>query len=295
MLENFFLTYANNSFSENPENIWKVFDEIIPHAYIRQVNNVEPANLLMNDLIGLIIFLTNDIPNKKYPPPRPKDGIYDKSFYESVEDNEYYDYGDSSIYSPLIPIALHAVYGPTFNKPEDCYNCIYKNFVQYSDIELKKKTCFECAQQAYINELSEIAAGKEFKNFLSFDAGRIIKDCLDLLMELSHEYIFTRVLISNGEVKKDKFIDISKFNIPSTDELDLGKIFNSFLFSLAGYSLSNFLISTNRRKLKHCSSCKKFFIAKDTKRKVCYNNACEKEYRRIQKQKQRRENPVKYL
>lgn len=295
MLEKFFLTYANNSFSENPENLRNVLDEIIPHTYIREVNSIKPANLLMNDLIGLIIFLTNDIPNKKYPPPRPQNGIYNESFFESVKDNPYYDYGDTFIQRHLIPIALHAIYGPSFNKPDDCKDCIYRRFVCYSYEELKKKTCFECTQQAFINQMSDIAAGKELKDFLSFDAGRVILDCLDLLLELSQDYIHTRLLVSNGKIAKNTFIDISKLVRPSTDETDLGKRFNPFLFSLAGYSLSNFLISTNRRKLKHCSSCKKFFIAKDTKRKVCYNNACEKEYRRIQKQKQRRENPVKYL
>ncbi|MEN6373680.1 MAG: hypothetical protein ABFD75_02725 [Smithella sp.] len=249
----------------------------------------------MNDLIGLIIFLTNDIPNKLKPPPRPQDGIYNESFFESVKDNPYYDYGDTFIQSHLIPIALHAIYGPSFNKPDDCKDCIYRRFVCYSHEELKKKTCFECAQQAFIIQMSDIAAGKELKDFFSFDAGRVISDCLDLLLELSQDYIFTRVLISNGEVKKDNFIDISKFINPGTEEWDLGRRFTHFLFSLAGYSLINFLIKTDRRKLKKCPICNKFFIAEDTKRQRCYNKACDREYRRLQKQRQRREDPLKYV
>jgi len=295
MLDSFFLSYASYSFSEDLENIRKIFKEIIPHVYVRDVNEIAPAEILINELVNLIIFFVNDIPNKQEPPPRPHNGIYSRSFYESVKDNPYYDYNGSIIHRPLIPMALHAVYGPSFKKVDDCRDCIYGRFLNIPAEEIQKKKCFECAQHAFKKQMTDIVEGTEFKNFISFGAGRYISSYLDLLLELSHEYFYTRLSITDGKVKNDMFIDVSKFIYPSIDEKDLGKRFNDFLFSLAGYSLSNFLINTDRRKLKQCPFCHIFFIAKDTKRKVCYSNACEKIYRRLQKQEQRRRDPVKYL
>lgn len=67
------------------------------------------------------------------------------------------------------------------------------------------------------------------------------------------------------------------------------------LYNLACHSLMYFLkLSDNRKKLKRCPYCKKFFIAKDAKRKICYSINCGRESKRLQKQKQRRDNPVKY-
>ena len=55
-----------------------------------------------------------------------------------------------------------------------------------------------------------------------------------------------------------------------------------------------FLRNIDRRKLKECPYCQKFFIAKDTKRQRCYSDECKKEYERLRKQKQRGDDPVKY-
>lgn len=60
------------------------------------------------------------------------------------------------------------------------------------------------------------------------------------------------------------------------------------------YCLVNFLKSNDRRKIKKCPYCDKFFIAKDIKRKRCYSDDCRKEYERNKKRKQREDEPGIY-
>lgn len=68
-----------------------------------------------------------------------------------------------------------------------------------------------------------------------------------------------------------------------------------FLQCFSSYILLEFLLHENRERLKYCEFCNKFFIAKNTKRKICYDSQCFREYKRIQKQCQREADPVKYV
>jgi hypothetical protein len=61
------------------------------------------------------------------------------------------------------------------------------------------------------------------------------------------------------------------------------------------YSLIEFLLNYDRRKLKHCPYCNNFFIAKSINRKTrCYEPNCEKAYQRDKKRKQRKKEPDIY-
>jgi hypothetical protein len=71
------------------------------------------------------------------------------------------------------------------------------------------------------------------------------------------------------------------------------------VFAFACYGLISFLADSRqggRDRIKKCPICEKFFPAKDKKRKLCYENpSCFTESKRLQKQKQREVDPVKYL
>lgn len=60
-------------------------------------------------------------------------------------------------------------------------------------------------------------------------------------------------------------------------------------------SLLDYLCEGNLKQLKRCPYCNKYFIAKDSKRKRCYSESCAREYEKEKKQKQRNDDPVKYL
>ena len=70
-----------------------------------------------------------------------------------------------------------------------------------------------------------------------------------------------------------------------------GLMFNC---TILAYNLAEFLIHNDRRKIKQCPHCEKFYIAKDIKRERCYSDECRKEYERQKKQKQRNDAPEIY-
>ena len=71
--------------------------------------------------------------------------------------------------------------------------------------------------------------------------------------------------------------------------------FNEYLNSIVTYSLNEFIILNDRRKLKRCPYCNNFFIAKSINRKTrCYEPDCEKAYQRDKKRKQREKEPDIY-
>ena len=69
----------------------------------------------------------------------------------------------------------------------------------------------------------------------------------------------------------------------------------TFLYELACYSLLNFLESNKQEKIKCCPHCKLFFIARDIKRKICYDDSCLRKDRRLRKERQRNNDPLKYM
>jgi hypothetical protein len=59
-------------------------------------------------------------------------------------------------------------------------------------------------------------------------------------------------------------------------------------------SLLDYLCEGNLKQLKRCPYCRKYFIAKDSKRKICYEKKCLNNYHRSDMKKRRDTDPVKY-
>lgn len=59
-------------------------------------------------------------------------------------------------------------------------------------------------------------------------------------------------------------------------------------------SLIDFLSNSEVKKIKKCPLCQKFFIAKDTKRIICYGDYCRKKYHKEDMKKRRSNDPVRY-
>jgi hypothetical protein len=70
-----------------------------------------------------------------------------------------------------------------------------------------------------------------------------------------------------------------------------------FLYILACHSLVAFLsVKGNPRRIKRCPYCCLVFIAKDAKRKICYDNpACKNKYHSNDMKSRRAKDPVRYL
>jgi hypothetical protein len=96
---------------------------------------------------------------------------------------------------------------------------------------------------------------------------------------------------AGGETKVVK----SGMNITDVGEKTPEIVLLEDIFNFACYTLMSFLVSNDRRKIKKCPYCNLFFIAKDSKRKRCYSESCNREYEKKKKQEQRTNDPVKYV
>lgn len=59
MLENLFIVYANESFRDNPKNLFKVFDEIYPYLHF-DPNWIETKKSLLKGFLKELIALSED-------------------------------------------------------------------------------------------------------------------------------------------------------------------------------------------------------------------------------------------
>ena len=94
--------------------------------------------------------------------------------------------------------------------------------------------------------------------------------------------------IINGDIKMDRSLILDE------ERLWRAGYFDDLLFALACFNLVDFLSKGNLKKIKKCSICGLLFTARDAKRKICYEDKCFRDYKRIQKKRQRDINPVKY-
>lgn len=88
MLENFFLTYANYSLRDDPENLHKIFEEILPYVEKKEDISKDPYLLwLIEDVIDLARFndpeIAKEYQKKKKTRPLPDNWLRDVA-YEAV-------------------------------------------------------------------------------------------------------------------------------------------------------------------------------------------------------------------
>ena len=96
---------------------------------------------------------------------------------------------------------------------------------------------------------------------------RFAADCLRLKMELSE----------NGELKKNtQFISSweDDYRIAKKIPFELETRFNWFVRKNVGYSLAEFIMSDDLRKLKLCELCNRFFIANRKDKRIKYCPTC---------------------
>ena len=181
--------------------------------------------------------------------------------------------------------------------------------------------CYECHQLNFRDCLLQIVNGREYLEICSFN------DVMIWSEEISASKTNLSIVECYPKSEEDRekplhqlIEEINSKNIESESKpfrQSLGSVktifpifyefsnsplgnsyhtFNNFIFSLASYSLTEFLISNDRRKLKFCPYCERFFIAKDIKRKhSCYSSDCIRKWERDKKKDQRDKEPVKYI
>jgi len=166
----------------------------------------------------------------------------------------------------------------------------YENSVKANSKTLK---CYECTQAIFQYLLSEIINGKEYSEVA--DYGKVYSESADSGLQIlfyNVESPFNRrffiVPNSNRKLPFKETVEQVNWLVYERNE------FNSYILQVAGYTLADFLMNNDRRKLKKCPYCKTFFIAKDIRRQRCYSDDCRKAYEKEKKKRQRKKDPVKY-
>ena len=239
-IEEAFLIYANCSLKQEPEKLYKIFDEF-QYAHIEFEVPVYDRILAV---FGHFVFLVKC--NKLQA------------------DNKFHEYlnSDDSMSLGCFAIAYGAIYGYANNYCEDhCFDRRTKRAILgdnrfVGDDRLK---CYECDNLIFQKLLDKIVEGKDLHNisglmhimsnvYDNFSKGvEFVRDPVEV------EGKFKATVIFN----KENFLldNIRKSNLSS-------KAFHSFLFKgMVCYSLAEFLLHNDRRKLKKCKSCGDFFIA----------------------------------
>ena len=155
----------------------------------------------------------------------------------------------------------------------------YKPGVSY--YTKKELDSFFIRRMAFIEILEKIAGGVPLTQIVGIEVIGIRAS------ELQPTSYFE---VSGGTMKAIEYpkgADITSNKIDGYKEL-LGITRFGFL------SLALFLADEGQGHIKKCPSCEKFFLARDTKRKICYATKCSKEYHRKDMRLRRETDPVRY-
>lgn len=281
MLDTIFLTYANNSFMDNPKNLKKVFNEIWP--VIDSMRGQQMVKKIINDVIYYHL---------------SKETYLD--IYKTLEKFKR----DCNDWCPRT-ISFAAVYGYLNNSCEQfcrkygryCYDVMIKQKNSVKDERLK---CVECEQIAFVNMLSEIASGKPYRDTMrkhvltqkdidqgiwiskeiTLEPGMEVPIALygDLFWMIQNAYscVQDRASLIGDIIEKSCYISAEKYLLINERESyeDLRDKFNDFIRSIIGYSLVEFLINNDRRKLKRCKDCNLFFISKTVRESKYCSDKC---------------------
>jgi len=320
MLDTLFLTYANHSFKDDPENLNKLFNKIFPFVS----NNEIPAMTTQcKYIIDNIISFTKDNDPK----------VADKHREEII--SRLMKQGVLNLEKPLLDIAFEAVYRYRDGYCE--YGCLADNGIDLSKTPKKsglkgdeRLKCHECRQLHFISILSDIASGKHYetmipkKSTITIDkeGTEIYKHnglpfphkignnvelptdnqlTFETYIEKAYDCVGMEIGITNkGELESRPFVSLRNL----TDVVPPPRYpfikFSDYLISLVGYSLTKFLLGKdkqgrpNRIRLKRCPGCPKFFKADRLDKEYCSKECYSKHYHRKYMEEKRDPESPKY-
>lgn len=191
--------------------------------------------------------------------------------------------------------AINLIYHSDESKNNCEKNCYKWKWARKNNSKLN---CHECQQVFFIHMLDGLIEGKEIAQTEGYEIFIGTYPVKKLYSRYKTAMKDAKVKKTEPEQLWSDATEIHDFmNIVTNDGATLEyRIFLSTFFqSIIALSLLSFMDSKDKNRLRRCPHCKKFYIAKDTKRKICYAPECRKEYEREKKRKQRNNNPVKYI
>jgi hypothetical protein len=142
-----------------------------------------------------------------------------------------------------------------------------------------RKRCYLCMHKQFIDLMNEV--------FIKDQRGSLDGTLIDL-MNKGYSAMHRRI-VYEGDQDEIHYRHYWKWRIRKN-----AKRINDILLDLVAVSLWEFCEVIDRRKIKRCPYCQKFFIAKSIVRQRCYLDECAKRYQRLKKRKQREAEPDIY-
>jgi len=260
-IEDVFLSYANNILKGRPENFYNIAETIEQNMAI----DLEG----IDDAIDYICAISkypdaNDFYTQYYKDPMFGTGkAKSDEGRNAVFADRYYFY--KSLYDGLWREGEETsrATGRFWEKKIECEFGIMNKELFGEDLckDDYKIKCYECHQFNFIRYLMDIISGKEYSE---------IKEMDELLFRSS--IMSTQRTVRNVEDSKErnkfkeiitpnKIFDIGYIQyVYSADTGNSYHAFNEFIFGIASYSLTEFLLTEGRSKIKICSICGLFYV-----------------------------------
>lgn len=292
MIEKIFIAYANNSLSENPANLIKIYQMVGNHVSIP-----DDIKTISTKSIQLIIKFA-EFENFSDANSHKDQLIAQKTKFSSFPIRTM---GQTTV-SKLRGFAIESTFSYVFGYKEGYCRHLCPNFGGVQKIRaLGEKQivgpphlkCFECDQQYVRYVLNEIVKGKEFSQIIGFPqfvgSGRMLFRSGLSIRETTPRVPYKEIITE--ETIYDPTSQIFSFGM--------------FIGCAVSYSVGNFLIKLDRKKnplflrLKICQGCNKFFIRSKNDNRINNCSDCsgkstlsqgqKKQYMREYRKKRRRE------
>ncbi len=295
-MQDVFLTYANEKVNNNSEFFYQVYEQVKKHMnmdltpvekiipIIKELSRIsEPQDFISYmDKKGSINCYDNDFAFELKHAVRAIAG--DRINFYKFDIKRLNKEEDPDLYEQI----KESRFGCDLGEVKDKYS-----IKELCENNFERK-CYECFQLCFREFLFQITTGVEYPDIE--DLNNILFWCSEIGATRTEPIIIeSDVGFFKYSLKKRKVYVLSFNDFVNGPLGNSQQAFNDFFFALASYSLLEFLLTNDRRKIKLCTYCNNFFIAKDIKRKRCYSECCAKEYEKEKKRKQRKDDPVKYI
>jgi endogenous inhibitor of DNA gyrase (YacG/DUF329 family) len=240
-VNNLFLRYANLSLKNNPQKLFEILSvsEEMKRDHHSQIR----------EIISNVIYFAK-IHDEKKAVSYLNSGKFKKSQYAK----EYAQRGFDAVYQS----EKNNCYGCFLVFVAGSMNILWQN-EQYMEPNPK---CFQCYQAYFAFLLDRIIRGEKYSEI----------EGLEILF-LNPVSPFNKQwgILYDEKSKTDKIVSLFAFN---TDEGGRKLGFNRYLFEMSIYSLANYLEYDDRRKIKKCPNCYKYYVRRRLKEEKSGNYFC---------------------
>jgi len=261
--EEIFITYANTSLKENPEVLYGIFEK-----FKNLVRVSLPEEERLKKIIGYFVRTVKCKDIKK--------AEKEKTDFEKELVKKRWEKWKIRKEMWLYDIAFGGIFGYRDGYCNNCFWGFGRSIFLGEEVFSgpKRIKCYECSQLELRMYLEGIVAGKEYSEI---GPQRDLKSFLGYSKSWVHESIEVKNTTSESLFKEE----LTKATIFTLNQLlfhyghgNQHCIQGIFHQTIMGTCLAEFLLLEDRRKLKRCLKCKKFFVSEKVDERIKHCPTC---------------------